>query len=274
MVYIEYEFFTKDEARRDFIISLLPEVGFDGFEELNGSVKAFISGSAWEQEAVLDILKQNDLGDIEFKYTTIEPQNWNEQWEKSFSPLLIANRVSIRAPFHEPQPAEFQLVIEPKMSFGTGHHPTTALMIQQMLAMDMTGRSVVDFGSGTGVLAILAEKLGASSILAIDNEEWAVENSKENLVRNDAVKVEVVFADTMSTTDLKFDIMLANINRNVILKNLLSWRNFIKPAGVLIVSGILVTDTKDISDMAVQCGFEVEKVLTEDGWVSILFKSN
>jgi ribosomal protein L11 methyltransferase len=147
-------------------------------------------------------------------------------------------------------------------------------MIQQMLAMDMKDRSVVDFGSGTGVLAILAEKLGASSILAIDNEEWAVENSKENLVRNDAEKVEVVFADTMNISDRKFDIMLANINRNVILKNLLSWRNFIKPGGVLIVSGILVTDTKDISDMAVQCGFEVEKVLTEDGWVSILFKSN
>lgn len=274
MVYIEYEFFTKEEAKRDFIISLLPEVGFDGFEELNGSVKAFISGSVWDQDAVLDILKQNDLSDIEFKYTTIEPQNWNEQWEKSFSPLLIADRVSIRAPFHEPQPAEFQLVIEPKMSFGTGHHPTTALMIQQMLAIDMNGTSVVDFGSGTGVLAILAEKLGASSILAIDNEEWAVENSKENLIRNDAERVEVVFADTMNITDRKFDIMLANINRNVILKNLLSWRNFIKPGGVLIVSGILVTDTKDVSDMAVQCGYQVEKVLSEDGWVSILFKSN
>ena len=272
MVYIQYEFFTKDESKRDFIISLLPEVGFDGFEELNESVKAFVSNSAWDHSAVLDILKQNNLGDIEMHYTTIEPQNWNEEWEKSFSPLLIAGRVSIRAPFHEPQPAEYELVIEPKMSFGTGHHPTTALMIQQILAMDMNGKQVVDFGSGTGVLAILAEKLGAASITAIDNEEWAVENSRENLVRNDVTKVQVLFGDSMDMLQDTFDIMLANINRNVILKNLSSWLNFIKPDGVLIVSGILVTDTKDVSDAAIQSGFTVEKVLTEDGWVSILFK--
>lgn len=272
MVYIQYEFFTKDEAKRDFIISLLPEVGFDGFEELNGSLKAFVSNTNWDHEAVLDILKVNNLGDIEFEYSTIDPQNWNEQWEKSFQPLLIAGRVSIRAPFHEREPAEFELVIEPKMSFGTGHHPTTALMIQQMLELDIKGKKVVDFGCGTGVLAILADKLGAESVLAIDNEEWAVENSGENLGRNDAYKVTVVFADSMDVTQDQFDIMLANINRNVIMKSLQSWRNFLKPGGVLLVSGILVTDTKDISDTAVQAGFSIEKVLTEDGWVSILFK--
>lgn len=274
MVYIQYEFFTRDEAKRDFLISLLPEVGFDGFEELNNSVKAFISKTAWDQDAVLDILKQNKLDDIEFEYSTIQPQNWNEQWEKSFQPLLIAGRVSIRAPFHEREPAEFELVIEPKMSFGTGHHPTTALMIEQMLAMDFSGKKVVDFGSGTGVLAILAEKLGAESALAIDNEEWAVANSQENLDRNDVHRVTVVFADSMDVTKDQFDIMLANINRNVIMKSLQSWRNFLKPGGVLVVSGILVTDTKDISDMAVQSGFSIEKVLTEEGWVSILFKIN
>ena len=272
MVYIQYEFFTKDEAKRDFLISLLPEVGFDGFEELNSSVKAFVSKTAWDHDAVLDILKQNNLSDIEFEYTTIEPQNWNEQWENSFQPLLIAGRVSIRAPFHEREPAEYELVIEPKMSFGTGHHPTTALMIEQMLALDIKGKKVVDFGCGTGVLAILADKLGADSVLAIDNEEWAVENSGENLDRNDAHRVTVVFAESMDITHDVFDIMLANINRNVIMKSLHSWRNFLVPGGVLVVSGILVTDTKDISDMGLQSGFSIEKVLTEDGWVSILFK--
>ena len=145
-------------------------------------------------------------------------------------------------------------------------------MIQQMLELDIKGKKVVDFGCGTGVLAILADKLGAESVLAIDNEEWAVENSGENLGRNDAYKVTVVFADSMDVTHDQFDIMLANINRNVIMKSLQSWRNFLKPGGVLLVSGILVTDTKDISDMAVQAGFSIEKVLTEDGWVSILFK--
>jgi ribosomal protein L11 methyltransferase len=272
MVYIQYEFFTRDEAKRDFIISLLPEVGFDGFEELNSSVRAFISKSAWEEEAVLDILRQNELTDIEFERTTIEQQNWNEQWEKSFQPLLIAGRVSIRAPFHEPQPADYELVIEPKMSFGTGHHPTTALMIEQMLAIDMQGKSVADFGCGTGVLAILADRLGAASIVAIDNEEWAVENSRENLIRNDARSVTVLLGESMEVSRGQYDIMLANINRNIIMKNLHFWRNFLLPGGVLVVSGILVTDTRDISDMAVQSGFSIEKVLTEEGWVSILLK--
>jgi ribosomal protein L11 methyltransferase len=272
MVYIQYEFFTKDEAKRDFIISLLPEVGFDGFEELNNSIKAFVPKDNWDWDALSDILHQNALGDIDFEYTEIAPQNWNEQWEKSFDPLLIAGQVSIRAPFHMPQPATYELIIEPKMSFGTGHHPTTALMITQMLALDIKDKAVVDFGSGTGVLAILAEKLGAASVVAIDNEEWAVENSKENLGRNNAVKVKVLLGDSMDISQRTFDIMLANINRNVIMKNLQSWQNFLKPEGVLVVSGILVTDTKDITDTAENCGFSAEKVLTESGWVSILFK--
>jgi len=274
MVYIEYEFFTNDESKRDFIISLLPEVGFDGFEELDGSVKAFVSKNSWDHDAVVDILTQNGLGDVKRHYTTIEPRNWNEEWEKNFEPVLIAGRVSIRAPFHRPQPADHELVIEPKMSFGTGHHATTALMIEQMLAMDIAGRAVVDFGCGTGILAILADKLGAASIVAIDHEEWAVANSKENTERNKADKVRVLLADDMSSSGITFDVMLANINRNVIMNSLQSWRNFLRPDGVLVVSGILVTDTQDVSDMAARSGFSVEKQLTEAGWASILFKSN
>jgi ribosomal protein L11 methyltransferase len=273
MVHIQYEFFTRNADLRDFIISLLPEVGFDGFEELPDSVRAFIPGPALVHEHVLEILQLNNLGHIEYQCTTIEQQNWNEQWEKSFSPLLIAGHVSIRAPFHDPLPATHELIIEPKMSFGTGHHATTALMIEQMLDIDMVGRNVVDFGSGTGVLAILAERLGASEILAIDNEEWAVENCRENIRRNNVTKVKVVFADTMDVVTERFDIMLANINRNVIMKNLQSWRTFIEPGGVLVVSGILVTDTKDISDLALSHGFEIMKQLTRDGWVSICFRN-
>lgn len=273
MTYLQYEFFTKDESKRDFIISLLPEVGFDGFEELNSSVKAFIPSEACDEETLKDILKQNELSDIEYQCTAIPQQNWNEQWEKSFNPLLIADRVSIRAPFHERQPAEYELIIEPKMSFGTGHHATTALMIEQILAIDMKGKTVADFGTGTGILAILAEKLGAASILAVDNEEWAVENSKENLIRNNSAKVIVILGDSMDD-GTKFDILLANINRNVIMKSLQSWRNVLNDDGVLIISGILVTDTADISEMAASSGFLIDTQLTQDGWVSILLKKN
>lgn len=273
MVYIQYEFFTRDEALRDFIISLLPEVGFEGFEELPDSVRAFIPGPALVHEDVLDILQLNNLSHIEFQCTTIEQQNWNEIWEKSFEPLLIAGQVSIRAPFHEPIPATHELIIEPKMSFGTGHHATTALMIEQMLDIDMQGLDVVDFGSGTGVLAILAERLGAAHVLAMDNEEWAVENCHENITRNHSTKVKVIFADKMDVVTQQFDIMLANINRNVIMKNLQSWSTFLKPGSVLVISGILVTDTRDITDLASSLGFELTRQLTRDGWVSICFRN-
>ena len=273
MVYIQYEFFTRDEALRDFLISLLPEVGFDGFEELSDSVRAFIPESAVVEADIADILQVNGLGHIEYQSSSIAQQNWNEQWEKSFNPLLIAERVSIRAPFHDPMPAEHELIIEPKMSFGTGHHATTALMIEQMLDIDMQGLDVVDYGSGTGVLAILGEQLGAARILAIDNEEWAVENCRENIERNHVTKVEVIFADTMDVVTQTFDIMLANINRNVIMKNLQSWRTFVRPGGVLVISGILVTDTKDVSDLAATVGFDLTRQLTRDGWVSICFRN-
>ncbi|MBS1623537.1 MAG: 50S ribosomal protein L11 methyltransferase [Bacteroidetes bacterium] len=271
MDYIQYEFFTREEALRDFLISLLPEVGFDGFEEVPDAVRAFIPGPAVRQEEIQEILRQNGLDHISYQTAVIAQQNWNEQWEKSFHPLIIAGRVSIRAPFHKPQPAEYEVIIEPKMSFGTGHHATTALMIEQMLDIDLTDRDVVDFGSGTGVLAILAEHLGAKRIIAIDNEEWAVENCRENIGRNQVSRVEVIHADTMSVVSEQVDVMLANINRNVIMKNLESWRTFIRPAGVLVVSGILVTDTKDVTDLAVALGFTVIRQLTRDGWVSVSF---
>ena len=273
MVYLQYEFFTRDEALRDFIISLLPEVGFDGFEELSDSVRAFIPESAVVEADIADILQVNGLGHIEYQSSSIAQQNWNEQWEKSFNPLLIAKRVSIRAPFHDPMPAEHELIIEPKMSFGTGHHATTALMIEQMLDIDMHGLDVVDYGSGTGVLAILAEQLGAAHILAIDNEEWAVENCHENIERNHVTKVDVIFADTMDVVTQTYDIMLANINRNVIMKNMQSWRTFVRPGGVLVISGILVTDAKDVSDLAYTVGFDLTRQLTRDGWVSICFRN-
>lgn len=269
--YIQYEFFTREEALRDFLIALLPEVGFDGFEEVPDAVRAFIPGPAVRQEDILELLQQNELGHISYQTSVIAQQNWNEQWEKSFQPLTIAGSVSIRAPFHEPQPAAYELIIEPKMSFGTGHHATTALMIEQMLDMDLQGKDVVDFGSGTGVLAILAEKLGAAHIVAIDNEEWAVENCRENIERNNVSRIKVIHADTMSVVSEQYDVMLANINRNVIMKNLESWRTFIRPGGVLVVSGILVTDTKDVTDLATGLGCSVIRQLTRDGWVSISF---
>ena len=273
LTYLQYEFYTKDENQRDFLMALLAEEGFDGFEELNESVRAFIPEQLSNTTQLIELLKDHHLDTIPFEHKTIAPKNWNEEWERSFQPINISNRVSIRAPFHEPVEAQYELIIEPKMSFGTGHHPTTSLMIQQMLALDFNNQEILDFGTGTGVLAILAMKMGAAHIIATDNEEWAVENCKENIERNGVAHIDVLLAESIAGMEKKFDCILANINRNVIMKNLQSWRTFLKVGGVLIVSGILVTDTIDILKAATEAGFVLEKQTHEEGWVSIVFKS-
>ena len=158
------------------------------------------------------------------------------------------------------------------MSFGTGHHATTASMISLMLTEDVAGKTVLDFGSGTGVLAILAEKLKALNITAIDNEEWAYNNCIENIERNNCVTIETIKGDDTYVFDKKFDLILANINRNVILKNLAYWKSLLESNGVLMVSGILLNDENDIINCAVGCGLKVKDKLKNNGWLAISFQ--
>ena len=165
MKYTQYEFFTKDELERDWLVSILSDNYFEGFEETNESLKAFVPSENISEVQVRELLHDNDFRELEFESNDIEEKNWNEEWEKNFDPVTIAKRVGIRAPFHKEMGTEYELVIEPKMSFGTGHHSTTALVIEQMLNEVFDGKSVLDFGSGTGVLAILAEKLKAATTM-------------------------------------------------------------------------------------------------------------
>jgi ribosomal protein L11 methyltransferase len=272
MNYNQFEFLIKNEDRRQWLIALLSEFGAEGFEEKTSAITAFAPAEELDADKVQLILDENDLGDIEFTVKVIEPQNWNAAWEQQFEPVFIDNnRVGIRAPFHDPLDTEIELVIEPKMSFGTGHHATTASMIKLMMQIDHTGKQVFDIGSGTGVLAIVAEKIGAASVLALDNEEWAYENAIENAQRNNCSKIEVTRADASELPDRKFELIYANINRNVILDNIARWKGNIADGGLLLVSGFLEADVTAVVAAAKEHGLsEIDKIV-DNGWVAISF---
>ncbi len=272
MIYSVYEFFTTDEIERGWLISLLSDYGFEGFEETNESLKAYASGKQADEPLVKKILTDNDFKHIEYTASKLENKNWNEEWEKNFEPVVVNNRVAIRAPFHSQFHTEFEIIIEPKMSFGTGHHATTASVIELMLRENFVNKTVLDFGSGTGVLAILAEKLKADSIVAIDNEEWAYKNCLENIERNHCIKITAISGDDSYLFNSKFDIILANINRNVILQNISKWKELLNKNGILIVSGILLSDEVDITNLAQNIGLSLKSKLKNNGWLAITFQ--
>ena len=274
MTYSVYEFFTRDEIERDWLISILSDYHFEGFEETSDSLKAYIPSEKVSGISVKEILYDNALHHLQFSSHPVEEKNWNEEWEKNFEPVVIADKVAIRAPFHTTFKTEFEIVIEPKMSFGTGHHATTASMVQGMLKENFAGKTVLDFGSGTGVLAILAEKLKAKHIVAIDNEEWAYNNCVENVERNNCVCIKTIKGDDTFVFNEKFDLILANINRNVILKNMAHWKNLLNPKSILMVSGILQSDEKDVISEAQKNSLSVKDVIRNNGWVAITFELN
>ncbi len=274
MQYVVYEFATQDEIERSWLISLLGDCHFDGFEEATSVLKAYAPAELVTTEGVQQLLTDNEFTHIAFTHYLLEDKNWNEEWEKNFDPVTVIGRVGIRAPFHAPLNTEMELVIEPKMSFGTGHHATTASVIEMMMRMDFTGKSVLDFGSGTGVLAILAEKLKAAKIIAIDNEEWAFGNCIENIERNGCSCITPILGDDSYRFNEKFDILLANINRHVILKNLAFWKTLLAENGKLVVSGILLSDEKDVIEEAAKNGLVCRDIIRNEGWLAILFDGN
>lgn len=271
MQYSVYEFQTRDEIERAWLISILTDYGFDGFEEASESLMAYVPVNAVKEVTVYEALYDNDLKHVRFSVKPLEDKNWNEEWEKNFEPVLIAGRVAIRAPFHEPMKADFEIIIEPKMSFGTGHHATTASVVEQMLKENFDGKAVLDFGSGTGVLAILAEKLKANSVVAIDNEEWAYNNCVENVERNNCVCIKTIKGDDTLAINEKFEFILANINRNVIIRNIANWKKLLHSGGTMIVSGILQSDEKDIVTEAAKCALTVKNTIRNNGWLAIAF---
>jgi ribosomal protein L11 methyltransferase len=268
MNYLQFDFETDTPEEADQLIALLSEQGFEGFEETENFLKAFIPEAIFSEEAfelVKDMLPT-------FRYTrsTVENINWNEKWERDFEPVIVDNWVAIRAHFHQPIfNVRHEIIITPKMSFGTGHHATTYLMVQQMESIDFREKTAIDFGTGTGVLAILAEMVGATKVLAIDNDEWSINNAKENVELNHCTKIIVELQDAMPATE-KYNIILANINLNVILANLTAISSASKTGTKILLSGFLKQDETAIKFGLAQHGLKYVSTFQRGEWIMII----
>ncbi|AQX85572.1 50S ribosomal protein L11 methyltransferase [Elizabethkingia bruuniana] len=269
--YLEFDFKIEPvEPWNEILMAELIEQGFDSFTENPDGILAYIQAELLNEEELKNqwLLNHDDVK-ISYTYKEMPNINWNEEWEKNFQPINVEDKVLIRAEFHESQGLEEEIIIQPKMSFGTGHHATTYLMIQQMMDMDFQGKQVLDMGCGTSVLAIYAKKKGASDVLGIDIDEWAVENSRENAERNNTpMRVELGTADNLGQE--KFEIILANINRNILISDIPRYVEVLEPGGSLLLSGLCFFDVDDILQVCEEQNLQLQKKLQREEWVSLL----
>ncbi|WP_020596384.1 50S ribosomal protein L11 methyltransferase [Spirosoma panaciterrae] len=273
MNYIELQLHLSPDYT-DILTAELAELGFESFVETDEGLNAYIVDSDFDEQLIQELIEKYAAQTaIAYEVSSLEKRNWNAEWERDYEPIEVAGQVRVRASFH-PLDARFRydIVINPKMSFGTGHHETTAMMLEQQLGLNFAGKTVLDVGSGTGILAILAAKMGANAVLAFDIEEWAVENARENAELNDCAQV-TVFQGTIA--DVKavepYDIILANINRNVLLAEIPTYTTLLIQNGYLVVSGFYDNDAPDIQQKAEESGLTLVKQLTKNQWTSLSF---
>ncbi len=264
--FIKIEIETCSQERLDVLIAELSDIDFYAFEQNKNVLVAYIGKEHFDLAKFKAIL----LTDEEYELELIEDKNWNEEWEAGFKPVFIKEFVGIRASFHEPlQNVKYEIIITPKMSFGTGHHATTYLMIEQMEGINFREKTVIDFGTGTGVLAILAEKLGAKEVIAIDNDEWSINNALDNIKENNCEKIRVEKRDDFSTISRQ-DVILANINLNVLTKNADEISSLSHSGSLLLISGLLVSDEKEILSSFNKAGFLKKNIIERNSWISLL----
>ncbi len=268
MNYIRVKFFDILPEKKEFLIFFLTELGAEGFEERENELDAWFGETKYPAVRVLQLSQEQK---IKYSEETVEEINWNQAWEESYEPVVISGKCYVRAPFHPVLgDMEYEIIIEPRMSFGTAHHETTVLMIETMLTLDFSGKQVLDMGCGTGILAILAEKSGASRVLAIDNDEWAVRNANDNLDKNNCRFITVKKGGLEALTGT-FDIILANINRNILLDQIPAYGNYMIKSGRLLVSGFYDEDLEAIREKAQEAGFSLSGSGSRNNWVAALF---
>lgn len=273
IIYIGYEFkVTPMQPGVEILIAELGYAGFESFVETEEGVTAYIQKEEWNEFILDDIqILNSDEFKINFTFNEIEQTNWNEEWEKNFSPIVVDNVCTVRAPFHEKPKTQYDIIIEPKMSFGTGHHETTHMMIQHILKNDFTNKTVLDMGCGTGVLAILAEIKGAKSLDAVDYDNWCYLNSIENVERNNCKNITVIEGDASVLKDKKYDIIIANINRNILLNDLERYVSCLNKGGLLFLSGFYNDDVPIIQEECERHMLKFDEKLERNQWVSLKF---
>ena len=273
LVYLEYAFSLDPvQPARDIIVAVLAEAGFESFVETPEGVLAYIAKRDWRAGMLeeLYILPQAAVSSS-WRVRAIAPQNWNAVWESSFSPIMVGTQCRVRAPFHPPVAVAYDIVIVPKMSFGTGQHETTQLMLQQLLNTDCAGKAVLDMGCGTGVLAILAEKRGATRVAAVDIDAGCVVNARENAARNGCRAVTVFEGDSSTIRSQQYDIILANITRNVLLQAIPQYTECLNVGGALLLSGFYTQDLEAITSCCAGCGLRPATTLQKHDWVAVKY---
>lgn len=274
MKYFELNFTTITLDQSDILIAYLSEIGFDSFSQEDSLLKAYIPQSLFEESKVNDIISEiPEFKNIQFVKKEMEDINWNAEWEKNFNPVYISDKCIIRAPFHnKPSNILYDIIIEPKMSFGTGHHETTYQMLEYILEIDFTGKIVLDMGCGSGILSMLAALKNAYHVIAIDNDEWAYTNSLENIEKNSIKNIDVILGDVSSIPKKSFDIILANINRNILLQDMKHYVNVLNEKGLLILSGFYKSDMDIINNEAIKYDLTFTSFTEKNNWVITAYK--
>ncbi|PZF73469.1 50S ribosomal protein L11 methyltransferase [Taibaiella soli] len=271
MQYIQFSISVSDAQLRELLIAQLAEQNFEAFEETDNELLAYIQEEQLDRAAFEQLLA--DSNQPAFTETVIKQQNWNAQWEESFQPVIVPGICTVRATFHDIKvDTPHEIVITPKMSFGTGHHSTTQLMMQEMAEIDFKGKSVFDFGSGTGILAILAEQMGASEVIGIDNDEWSYENAIENAEQNKCKNVKIMLGTIDLVGGTQFDVILANINRHILLQYMSDMFAGLVENGKILMSGLLTDDFDIINESAIQVGFKLLGKHELNNWIVLLYQ--
>jgi ribosomal protein L11 methyltransferase len=274
-IYISYTFnITPRDPATEILIAELGYAGFESFVENKEGVIAYIQKEEFKEDILDDIfILKSDEFNIEYQKEEIAQVNWNSEWEKNFNPILIDDTVYIRAPFHNKLPnIKYDIVIEPKMSFGTGHHETTHMMVKHLLNIDFKDKKVLDMGCGTGILAILAEMLGANPIDAIDIDNWCYLNSVENAERNQCKNISVFEGDASLLINKKYDVIIANINRNILLNDIKTYANSLNENGILLLSGFYQEDIPIIDAEVSKFNLKLQTIEERKNWVALKYQ--
>ena len=273
IIYIGYQFkVTPLQPGVEILIAELGYAGFESFVETERGVTAYIQKDEWNADILNDIqILESDEFEITYTFEDIEQTNWNAEWEKNFNPIVVDDICAVRAPFHTKFDTQHDIIIEPKMSFGTGHHETTHMMVKHLIDLDVEGKKVLDMGCGTGILAIFAEMKGANPIDAIDIDNWCYLNSLENVERNNCKNISVYEGEASLLEGKDYDVIIANINRNILLNDMEAYMKCLNEKGIILFSGFYREDISIIDAEVSKYGLTLDKTIERNNWVSLKY---